>query len=169
MTEKDWKKIPNNNECPFLPYLIINEKKRLTKLANVSKDENYKLVRENSNSPFDDIPIENLVLANEVSYEGVFIKFFKCNFLSSLNEYSLKIFEYLCSIIEIDNNKVDFTIENIMVKCKISEPRKVYDGLSDLIFKNIIAKGRNEGTYYINPSIVFRGRNRKILKAKENY
>lgn len=172
MTEKDFNKIILNECCPFLISLDIKEHKKLVKLANVSEEKSYELHEIGSSGEISfspNIKLENLVLAEERSYEGSFIKLFRTEFLLSLGEYSMKIFVHITNILEINNNKVTMTISDLMLKCKIKEPRKVYDGLAELIKLKVIAKHRGTDTYYVNPNIVFRGKNRRVLFTHKDY
>lgn len=172
MTEKDFDKLPVYDTCPFIPRLVIKEHKKLKKIADVPKN-NFVLKEKDENGVElgirHDIVLENLVIADEKTYEGSFIKLFKVDYLSSLNLYALKIFEYIMKILEINNNKVILNVEKISVNCKINEPRKIYDGLDDLISKNILAKHKVKDVYYVNPAIMFRGANRKILFTHKDY
>lgn len=174
MTERDFNRIPTNEQCPFIHKIVIKEHKKLVEVASIArnKDSTYELLEKNSNnelSLFNNIKIEQLVLADKKSYEGKFIKFFKTKFLCSLNLYSLKIFVYIAESLEVNNNKVILDIVKIGIACEINEPRKIYDGLSELIEKKIIAKHSTKDIYYVNPSIIFRGSNRRILLTHQNY
>lgn len=173
MTEKDFKKVGKNECCPFLSKLVIKEHKKLVKVASVgNKEKVYELREKGNNTSFgviDNVKIENLVLADEKSYEGIFVKFFKTKFLASLNNYALKIFIYITEHLEVNNNKIGLKIEKLSINCQIQEPRKIYEGLNELIEKNIIAKHSIEDLYYVNPSIIFRGSNRKILLTHKDY
>lgn len=174
MTEKDFKKIPSNDFCPFLSKLHIKEHKKLVEIANLKNDNNVYELRKKDSSTGDfgiinNVKIEELVIADKRTYEGVFIKFFKTNFLSSLNTYALRIFVYIAENLEINNNKIILDITKLGIDCKISEPRKIYEGLAELIDKNIIAKHSTQDVYYVNPALIFRGSNRRILFTHKNY
>ena len=106
MTEKNYLKVPCNDSCPFLIALNIKEKKKLVKVANLNQDKTYELHEKGSNqiNTFTSIKIENLVIADEKSYEGTFIKLFKTKFLVSLNMYALKIFVHITEVLELNNN-----------------------------------------------------------------
>lgn len=174
MTEKDFKKLPKNEACPFLNKLQIKEHKKLVEIASL-KDSgaSYELHQKGANQQsfgiMNNVKIEELVIADKRTYEGIFIKFFKTKFLSSLNTYSLKIFVYIAENLEINNNKLILDVTKLSVDCNINEPRKIYDGLAELIDKNIIAKHSTEDVYYVNPAIIFRGANRRILFTHKNY
>lgn len=174
MTEKDFKKIPTNEYCPFLSKLHIKEHKKLVELASL-KDSgaSYELHQKDDKTGefgiVNNIRIEELVIADKRTYEGVFIKFFKTSFLSSLNTYALKIFVYIADNLEINNNKIILDLTKISLDCKITETRKIYDGLAELIEKQIIAKHSTQDVYYVNPALIFRGSNRRILFTHKNY
>lgn len=172
MTEKDFNKIPTNETCPFLKKLIIKEHKKLVEVASVGNSNSYELHSKGETVTFgisNTIKIEELVLADKRTYEGTFIKMFKIDFLASLNRYALQIFVYIGDNLEVNNNKLILDITRLSIACDINEPRKVYDGLSDLIDKQIIAKHNTKDIYYVNPNIIFRGANRKILMTHRNY
>lgn len=171
MTEKNYLKVPCNDSCPFLSSLNIKEKKKLVKVANLNQDKVYELHEQGNNeiNSFTSIKIENLVIADEKSYEGTFIKLFKTKFLTTLNIYSIKIFVHITEILELNNNKVTLDIVKVGLICKIDEPRKIYDGLYQLIEKKVIAKSRIKDVYYVNPHIIFRGSNRRVLFTHKEY
>ena len=174
MTEKEFSKIPTNESCPFMNKLVIKEQKRLVEVASIKNNiaRSYELHEKGEDGTFGilhNVTLENLVLADKKSYEGKFIKFFNTKFLSSLNTYALKIFVYITENLEVNNNKVILDNTKISINCGIVEPRKVYDGLSELIDKKIIAKHSTKDIYYVNPMIIFRGANRKILYSHQNY
>lgn len=172
MTEKDFQKIPTNDYCPFLNKLVIKEHKKLVEIAQIgNQNKTYELHEKDGDSfgILNNIKIEELVIADKRTYEGVFIKFFKTNFLSSLNTYGLQIFVYVTENLEINNNKIILDIVKIGIDCKISEPRKIYDGIAELINRNIIAKHNTKDVYYVNPNLIFRGSNRRILFTHKNY
>lgn len=173
MTEKDFNKIKTNDYCPFLTKLNIKEHKKLVEVANYNKDKIYELREKDSDTGnfgiLDTIKIEQLVIADKRTYEGQFIKFFKTKFLSSLSTNGIRIFVYIADNLELNNNKIILDKTKIALECKIVETRKIYDGLNELIEKNIIAKHTIENVFYVNPSIIFRGSNRRVLFTHKNY
>ena len=175
MTEKDFNKIPSNDYCPFLSKLHIKEHKKLVEIAKLKNNGNkiYELHEKDSDTGtfgiFNNVKIQELVLADNRSYEGTFIKLFKTNFLSSLNTYALLIFVYITENLELNNNKIELTVLKLSIATGLSESRKIYTGLNELIEKNIIAKHNVKEIYYVNPAIIFRGSNRRVLFTHKNY
>ncbi len=174
MTEKDFNKIPINESCPFLKNLVIKEHKKLVEVAglrdsNMTYELHQKDKQGNNFGILNNVKIEELVIADKRTYEGSFVKFFKLNFLTSLNGYAIKIFVYITDNLEINNNKIVLDTTKLSLSCDIDEPRKIYDGLSDLINKKIIAKHSTKDIYYVNPNVMFRGSNRRILFTHKNY
>lgn len=175
MTERDYNKIKKHQSCPFIHTVKLKEHKKLTEIANL-KDGNrsFELCEKDNETGKFGIPndiriIEELVLADKRTYEGFFIKFYNTKFLCSLNVYAIKIFVYITEKLETNNNRVILDIIKIGVECSISEPRKIYEGLAELIEKNVIAKHNTKDFYYINPNLIFKGANRRILKELEDY
>ena len=173
MTERDFKKIPKNTECPFITKIKFKEYKKLVELASLKdKKEVYELHKKQNEDGLgigNNVTIEELVLADKKTFEGTFIKFYQTEFIASLNTYALKIFVYITKVIGINDNKVTLDIPTVSVRCSIDEPRKIYDGLQELISKNVIAKHRNDNEYYVNPACIFRGGDRRVLLTKEDY
>jgi len=174
MTEKEFNKLPFNEGCPFINKLNIKEHKKLREIANYNKEDKvYELHEKDTKTGqfgiLNTIKIEELVIADKRTYEGVFIKFFTTKFLLGLNSYALKIFVYIAENLEINNNKIILDITMLSIECKISEPRRIYSGLGDLIEKKIIAKHSIKDLYYVNPAVIFRGANRRILFTHKNY
>lgn len=174
MTEKDFKKIQAYSQCPFTRKLVIKEYKKLVEVAEIKKSSEIKYELHEKNSDGDsklinNIKFEQLVFADKKAYEGNFVKLFRYDFISSLNTYALKIFVYILENLQTNDNRLKIRIYDLSIKTHIDEPRKIYDGLNELIQKEVIAKQNTEEQYYVNPLIMFKGVNRKILKNKENY
>lgn len=174
MTQREFERIPCNDYCPFVAKLTIKEHKKLKEIATLKNNHNHVYELHEKGDPnimgiLHNIKLEELVIADKRSYEGTFVKFFKTSFLNSLNTYALKIFVYITENLEVNNNKVILDIVKIELHCGIKEPRKIYDGLGELIEKHIIAKHATKDIYYVNPNIIFRGANRKILLTHKNY
>lgn len=174
MTEKDFNRIKTNDSCPFIHSVVIKEQQKLKEIASIKNNHNrsYELHEKGADGTFGilhNVTLENLVIADKKSYEGKFVKFFKTSFLNSLNVYALKIFVYITENLEVNNNKVILSLVKLELHCGIKEPRKIYDGLAELIEKDIIAKHSTKDIYYVNPNIIFRGANRKILFTHRDY
>lgn len=170
MTEKDFNKIDSNEYCPFISKLVIKEHKKLVEIASYNNDKIYEL-HEKSNEVgiHHTLKIENLVIADKKTFEGNFVKFYETEFLNGLSEYATKVFTYITNNLEINNNKIIINMVKLCIYARVNEPRKMYSGLAELINKNIIAKHITKDVYYVNPKIVFRGSNRKILYTHKNY
>lgn len=173
MTEKDFNRIPAYTECPFLANLVIKEHKKLKEIASFKTNKSFKLMEEDFDTdlgiPAENVKFNELVLADKQTYEGNFVKMFRADFLPKLNIYAIKIFSYIVKNLEVNNNKIGLKVIDLQRSCDIEQSRRIYEGLKDLMDNGILAKTSYKEVYYVNPSIIFRGVNRKILFTHKNY
>lgn len=87
-----------------------------------------------------------------------FTKFYFRSFRAfyDLKPASIRVFGFILSVIKADVDSFSFYIEDCMKETKYSKTT-IYRCLAELCRAEIIARGRNEYEYYINPMVIFNG------------
>lgn len=99
--------------------------------------------------------------------EEKFAKLYLSQFESfwDLNKASIRVFGYIMSKILPKQDKVEFRLSECMTYTKYSTKKPIYEGLTALINADIIARGYNEYTYFINPLVAFNGDRVSYIKT----
>lgn len=99
--------------------------------------------------------------------EEKFAKLYLSNFSSffDLKSSSIRVFGYILNQLEPGKDMVIFFMEDCMSYTKYKTPKPIYEGLSYLIASEIIARGRGDNIYFINPLIVFNGNRVTFAKS----
>lgn len=104
-----------------------------------------------------------LHVKEEVDKES-FVKIFKGQLRSlfDLNKTALKVAGYLMEALPINKDMVLFDLQECLEYTGFANKKSVYDGLAELLEKEILAKSDKINVFFINPSIAFNG-NRMII------
>jgi hypothetical protein len=99
--------------------------------------------------------------------EAQFAKVYLHQFESfwELNKSSIRVFGYLINKVKPKADKVEFFLDECLEYTKYRTKKPIYDGLSDLLAAQIIARGYNENIYFINPLIFFNGDRLSFVKT----
>lgn len=91
--------------------------------------------------------------------EQEFVKFYLRDFKAfyGLTEKAIRIFGYVLTKLVTNKDEFIFLLEECMDATGYQSKRPIYAGLTELIQAEIIARGRTEVFYYINPMVVFNG------------
>lgn len=90
--------------------------------------------------------------------EEQFAKFYLSNFSAfyDLKPASMKVFGFVLKQLKPNRDNFEFYFEDCSKETGYTK-MTIYRGLTELLNNNIIARGRNEYAYFINPMIVFNG------------
>ena len=91
--------------------------------------------------------------------EEKFTKFYLSQFEQfwELPKSAIRVFGYIMTKLKPKEDKFEFLIEECMEHSKYTSIQPIYTGLVSLCENNIIARGYNEYTYFINPLVAFNG------------
>lgn len=81
-----------------------------------------------------------------------------------LRKPAIRVFLYLAYNIPKNKDKIYFNFNECRKFTQYSTNRSIYQGLSDLIENNVIARGHSSYIYFINPSVFFNGDRSKLLE-----
>jgi len=155
------KKTIRYDENPFLSELTINKKSRQVKISSMGKDDNV-IVNTNTGESHG---------TSVVTYKAVddaeFVKLFTANIAMTfdLNKAGHKVLQLLIWMVQKEAIGRDivrlnkFTLDDFQASFNMKAfSLSVYKkGLTELEEAQIIAKARQAGDYYINPSFMFNG------------
>ena len=99
--------------------------------------------------------------------EDKFAKFYLKNFSAffDLRTSAIKVFGYILSELKPQEDMFLFFLGDCMNYTGYKTAKPIYEGLSYLIASEIIARGRADNIYYINPLIVFNGNRVTFAKS----
>lgn len=91
--------------------------------------------------------------------EEQFAKFYLSRFPAffDLKPQAIKVFGYILNQLIPNRDEFIFLIEDCMEYTKYKGKASIFIGLGQLLEKEIIARGRADNLYFINPMIVFNG------------
>ena len=154
---------PKNRENPFLNRFI----------TELDPTQRRKMVAPSNKEVIQTVVDQDGVMTGQsafVQYMEVDEKQFAKLYLSNLAAFwdlskpAIRVFTYIMANIRPNQDKIEFDLEECMDYTQYRAKKAVFQGLADLLTKNIIARGRNEYQYFINPMITFNGD--RVLFAK---
>ena len=91
--------------------------------------------------------------------EQQFAKLYLSNFAAffDLSQTSIRVFGYILTCLRPAQDMIYFDIDDCMQYTKYTSKSTIYRGLTELIKAEIIARGKSDYKYYINPMICFNG------------
>lgn len=91
--------------------------------------------------------------------EEKFAKFYLSNFSAffDLKTSAIKVFGYILTQLKPGQDMFLFFVKDCIKYTQYKTSKPIYEGLSYLVASEIIARGRADSIYFINPLIVFNG------------
>jgi hypothetical protein len=91
--------------------------------------------------------------------EQQFTKIYLSNFSAffDLKPSAIKVFGYIMTILLPKKDELFFVLDDCMIYTKYKSHKSIHEGLADLLSAGIIARGKNEYFYFINPMVAFNG------------
>lgn len=74
-----------------------------------------------------------------------------------------KVLKYFIGVLKKDRDEVTFNLAECIDASGLKGKSSVYKGIAELLQKEVIAKGPNETTYFVNPSVMFNGNRLMII------
>lgn len=138
------------NKNPFLEDLFIKESTKINKIG----DTNLRIVDETGKE------VEgNVVYAKEHNVDRTpFVKLFDTTFLLTLGKSGITMFHYMVKhLIKYNQDYVVIYIDDVLSRTTYNAPKSAYKGINELINAKVLAKTTNQGMYWINPAILYKG------------
>lgn len=155
LTIRDFDK---NKENPFVKQAVeqihSNIVKKYRNTSGTSKNAILKAV----NSDGELVGHTSFVRQIEVD-EQQFTKFYLSNFSNffDLKPSAIKVFGYIMTVLIPKKDEFIFILEDCMDYTKYKSHKSIHEGLAELLKSEIIARGRTEYFYFINPMVAFNG------------
>jgi hypothetical protein len=154
---------PKNRENPFLNTLITeldpSQRRRMITPSN-------REVVQTISSVDGEVTGQSAFIQYVEVDEKQFAKLYLSNLAAfwDLTKPAIRVFTYIMANIRPNQDRIEFDLEDCLEYTQYKAKKAVFQGLADLLSKNIIARGRTQYQYFINPMISFNGD--RVLFAK---
>ncbi len=146
-----------NTENPFAKYALVQIGRAIVsrKVLASNKDEGAILKAVDREGQ---ILGNTVFMRNKTVDEEQFAKFFFAGFKAffDLKPASIKVFGYILNQLKPNDDSFRFYVEECMAATGYTK-MTIYRALGELCAAEIIARGKDERDYYINPMVVFNG------------
>lgn len=159
MEKKNYKlaDMPMHRENPFAKHALVHIGSAVVskKVLGSNKDEGAILKAIDGDGQ---ILGNSVFMRNKAVDEEQFAKFYFDGFKAffDLKPASIKVFGFILKQLKPNSDEFSFFIEDCVKETKYSVST-IYKSLGELCSADIIARGRTEYNYYINPIVVFNG------------
>ena len=147
-----------NKENPFVKQAIQKIENNIVKKYKSSTGTSRNAILQAVNSEGEHVGHTSFIRQIEVD-EDQFAKIYLSNFSSffNLKPQAIKVFGYILEQLVPNKDEFLFFIEDCLDYTKYKSDTSVRIGLTNLLENEIIARGRTEVLYYINPMVAFNG------------
>ena len=124
-------------------------------------------INENQCKVYDNPFIESLIINSTLTSKGIYlerdhvtkiyVKATNRKAIAELSPKATKLFLWILYIVKFGNDKIKIDLKIYMKECAVLSDKTIRNAITELINKNIIAKTKTKGLYYINPSYFFCG------------
>ena len=164
---KGLKNFERNTENPFLKQAVEKVQDNIVKKYKTASNTDEKAILQ----AFDKVTGEVLghtrfVRQIEVD-EDKFAKFYLSNFSAffELKPSAIKVFGYILEQLIPNKDYFYIDMDDAMKYTQYVSSRSVRNGLTSLLENEIIARGKNEYHYFINPMVIFNGNRISFVKT----
>jgi len=154
-----YRDLARNKENPFLKESleIVNDN-LVKKYKTASKTGEKAILRAYDENTGEILGHTQFIRQIEIDEEQ-FSKFYLSQFSKfwDLKTAAIRVFGYIMGQLVPNKDEFLFFIDDCLEHTKYTAKSSVYSGLTQLIESKIIAKGRGENLFFINPMVVFNG------------
>ena len=150
---------PKNKENPFLKQAVEEINQNIVKRYRTATKTGEKAILQAIDTNTGEILGHTQFIRQIEVDEDKFAKFYLSNFSSffDLKPSAIKVFGYILEQLTPNRDSFNFYMEDCLEFTGYKSKVSVFKGLTQLIKSGIIARGRTEYEYYINPMVVFNG------------
>lgn len=163
-----------NEENPFLKQALEEVNKHTVKRYRAAGKTDKKAILQAFDSDTGEILGHTQFIRQFEVDEEQFAKLYLANFSSffDLKTSAIKVFGYVLNQLQPDKDYFFFMMDDCLDYTGYKAKSSVFDGLAQLVSKDIIARGKTDFMYYLNPMVMFNGSritfaNTYYKKAKE--
>ena len=150
---------PLNKENPFLQQAVQEvDKKVVHKWKNTAGSDKkavLTVVNPDSGEIMGQTTFMRQIEVDETQFAKLYLTQFQAFF--DLTTAGIRVFWYIMTCMRPRNDMVIFDLEECMTYTKYNSKVSIYKGLAELVSAGIIARGRNDNFYFINPLIIWNG------------
>lgn len=148
-----------NKENPFLSQAVEQVEKNLVKKYKAATRTGEKAILKAYDEGTGEVLGHTQFIRQIEVDEEQFAKFYLSNFSAffDLKPQAIKVFGYILKQLVPNRDEFSFFIDDCLSYTGYKSDTSVRIGLTNLLKNQIIARGRNEYFYFINPMVVFNG------------
>lgn len=147
-----------NRENPFLSQALEVINKNIVQKTRMASNTGERAILKAIDESTGEILGHTAFIRQIEVDEEQFAKFYLSNFSAfyDLKPSSIKVFGFILNQLKPNRDDFDFYAEDCMSHYTLSR-KTVERALTELLNNGVIARGRNEYQYFINPMVVFNG------------
>lgn len=147
-----------NKENPFLKQAVEQVQKNVVKKYKTASRTGEKAILRAVDDNGEILGHTQFIRQIEVD-EQQFAKLYLSNFSAffDLTPSAIKVFGYILQQLTPNKDEFMFLLEDCLEYTGYKAKSAVYQGLGQLVSKEIIARGKTDFLYYINPMVAFNG------------
>jgi hypothetical protein len=156
--EKSVLDFEKNKENPFLKEAVEQIQSGIVKKYKSTSGTSRNAILQAVNSDGEIMGHTSFVQQIEVDEEQ-FTKLYLSQFSAffELKNQGIKVFGYIMTKLIPKQDMFHFFMDECLEYTKYNSEKSIYIGLASLLENGIIARGRNESLYFINPMVAFNG------------
>lgn len=148
----------NNKENPFAKQTIVQMGNFLATRQVSGKNDDERSVLQAVDEKTGELLGQTVFMRTKMVDTETFAKVYQMGFqaFADMKPSVMKVFQYIVSQLKPDNDRFFLFVEDIMEATGYSK-MTIYRALGHLCSREIIARGRSDTDYFINPMYVFNG------------
>ena len=161
------KKFEKNTENPFLKQAVEKVQSHIVKKYKTASNTDEKAILQAFDKTTGEVLGHTRFVRQIEVDEDKFAKFYLSNFSAffELKPSAIKVFGYILEQLIPNKDYFYIDINQAMEYTEYSTPKSIRVGLTSLLENEIIARGRNEYHYFINPMVIFNGNRISFVKT----
>lgn len=148
-----------NKENPFLSQAIEQVQKNIVKKYKAATKTGERAILkaydENTGEVLGHTQFIRQIEVDEQQFAKIYLSNFSAFF--DLKQQGIKVFGYILTQLVPNKDEFPFYQEEALAYTKYKSEVSIRIGLTQLLKNGIIARGRHEYTYYLNPMVAFNG------------
>jgi intergrase/recombinase len=148
-----------NKENPFLHQAVEQINNHIVKKYRTATKTDQSAILQ-AIDPKTQIPVGHTQFVRQIELdEDKFAKFYLSGFSSffDLKPQAYKVFGYILNQLVPNKDEFVFILDECIEFTKYKTKSSVFIGLGELVEKGVIARGKTEFLYFVNPMVVFNG------------
>ena len=156
---KNLTEFEKNTENPFLKQAVEQVQNSIVKKYKTASNTDQKAVLkafdENTGEILGSTQFIRQIEVDEEKFAKIYLDQFSAFF--DLKPQAIRVFGYILSQLTPNKDEFMFLIDDCLEYTKYKSSTSIRIGITSLLENNIIARGRTEFLYFVNPMVVFNG------------